>query len=530
MDGTPAYRRSQLAMNTDGPGPGAAAAGGGQGTSEAAATTIPTTPAAVTGAGGGGGAVQGARGSTGAAAMPTVLDAAGDGVDVNAGGDEQAAAAAVVPVERSLNVQHLDGARKSPAASAASAIDRAAAARLPTEANATGAGSGSGAGTGAVVTALQVVAEAEAVDEMEVATVATAGDGDVLAYGGVQPSAGSPLLRHTEVGHAPLLDAGTGATGGVSEPSGSRSATATGPPPALSGTGPSLAVSPIGSPPALSPIGSPPALSRASVATLAAATAGTTATPADRRGSSWHRVGGSSFVGHSNATYSPIVWLYDTFYTRLFAVAPSTRPLFKDSLKVQGRALVRMIDTAVTLLDRGDQLVPSLQALAVRHLAYGALPPHYAVVGQVLLESLRTCLGEELYTPPVEAAWLAVYSVMMEIMMPAAYGPQGARLRAEGGRRGGDDLSTEGSGIAPSGCAAWARAAGGPGGGKAGSCPHPAGRGAAADSSGMYAPRSTSPLARRVPSSQRYLAGHVAELSVAATTDGSGFAASAGAQ
>jgi hemoglobin-like flavoprotein len=117
---------------------------------------------------------------------------------------------------------------------------------------------------------------------------------------------------------------------------------------------------------------------------------------------------------------SPIVFLYDTFYNRLFEVAPSVRPLFKNDLRVQGRALVKMIATAVTLLEKVDTLVPALQQLTVRHGAYGAKTAHYSVVGEVLLYTLEKCLGPEEWTDKVATAWLTVYSVMMSVMIPIA--------------------------------------------------------------------------------------------------------------
>lgn len=120
--------------------------------------------------------------------------------------------------------------------------------------------------------------------------------------------------------------------------------------------------------------------------------------------------------------YSPISHLYDTFYNRLFSVAPSVRPLFKGSIKTQGRALVKMLDGAVSLLERPTTLKPALEALAERHVRYGALPAHYAVVGEVLLWTLETVLGPEGYTEEVKTSWLTVYSVMMHVMLPHAYG------------------------------------------------------------------------------------------------------------
>ena len=121
----------------------------------------------------------------------------------------------------------------------------------------------------------------------------------------------------------------------------------------------------------------------------------------------------------ASALYSPVAFFFDTFYDRLFAVAPAVRPLFKNDMKVQGRALVRMVDAAIGLLERPVELKAALVGLAVRHVKYGAELTHYAVVGEVLLYALQTCLGPEEWQPDVALAWVTVYSMMISVMMSA---------------------------------------------------------------------------------------------------------------
>lgn len=127
----------------------------------------------------------------------------------------------------------------------------------------------------------------------------------------------------------------------------------------------------------------------------------------------------------SPMAYSPATWFFDTFYGRLFEVAPSVRPLFGNSLLKQGKALIRMIGVIVKSLDQALTLSDQLERLAVRHLAYGAQAAHYAVVGEVLLYSLEECIGEEEWTHEMKAAWLTAYSVMMTVMLPVAYARKG---------------------------------------------------------------------------------------------------------
>ena len=121
----------------------------------------------------------------------------------------------------------------------------------------------------------------------------------------------------------------------------------------------------------------------------------------------------------ASALYSPVAFFFDTFYDHMFTVAPYVRPLFKNDMKVQGRALVRMVDAALTLLEKPVELRAALVALAGRHVKYGAKLVHYSIVGETLLYALQTCLGPEEWTPDVALAWQTVYSMMLAVMMPA---------------------------------------------------------------------------------------------------------------
>jgi hemoglobin-like flavoprotein len=86
------------------------------------------------------------------------------------------------------------------------------------------------------------------------------------------------------------------------------------------------------------------------------------------------------------------------FYGRLFEVDPSLKPLFRGDIKDQGKKLMATLKIAVTSLDRLDGLVPVVQALGRRHLAYGVRDEHYDTVGGALLWTLEKGLGEA-FTP-----------------------------------------------------------------------------------------------------------------------------------
>ncbi len=103
------------------------------------------------------------------------------------------------------------------------------------------------------------------------------------------------------------------------------------------------------------------------------------------------------------------------FYGRLFELDPSVKALFKGDMVQQGRRLVDMIDVAVRGLTKLDSVVPALQQMGERHVAYGVKPGHYDTVGAALLWTLGTGLGDG-FTAEVEGAWAAVYGVLAATM------------------------------------------------------------------------------------------------------------------
>lgn len=110
----------------------------------------------------------------------------------------------------------------------------------------------------------------------------------------------------------------------------------------------------------------------------------------------------------------------EIFYTRLFAIAPHTRPLFQGDLKQQGDKLMTTLGVVVAGLDDLEALLPAARDLAARHVTYGVTPSDYEPVGQALLYTLEKGLGDH-WTPELKAAWAAAYATVSEAMVEAAY-------------------------------------------------------------------------------------------------------------
>ena len=107
------------------------------------------------------------------------------------------------------------------------------------------------------------------------------------------------------------------------------------------------------------------------------------------------------------------------FYARLFELAPEVRPMFKGDMVEQGRKLIAMLSTVVGGLNRVENIVPVAQKLAVRHVAYGVQPAHYAVVGTALIDTLAKGLGDA-FTPDTRLAWETAYGTLSAVMIAAS--------------------------------------------------------------------------------------------------------------
>ena len=104
---------------------------------------------------------------------------------------------------------------------------------------------------------------------------------------------------------------------------------------------------------------------------------------------------------------------------RLFDLDPDLSRLFKNDLDEQSRKLMQMIGVAVKGLDRPEELLPAVEALGRRHVAYGVQERHYATVGAALLWTLDRGLGAA-FTPEVKEAWRVVYNLLADTMKAAS--------------------------------------------------------------------------------------------------------------
>jgi hemoglobin-like flavoprotein len=112
-----------------------------------------------------------------------------------------------------------------------------------------------------------------------------------------------------------------------------------------------------------------------------------------------------------------------SFYERLFELAPDARPLFSSDSKLQRRKLMSMFEELLKLQLRSALTVPitgsastevamqEVVSLAHRHVDYGAQPEHFAAAKDALLWSLSKHLGPE-FDDETAKAWSEAYDTV----------------------------------------------------------------------------------------------------------------------
>ena len=106
-----------------------------------------------------------------------------------------------------------------------------------------------------------------------------------------------------------------------------------------------------------------------------------------------------------------------SFYEHLFSYYPEIAPLFAyTDMKRQESSLMATLASVIAGVERGENLVPTIQKLGAKHHQYGAKPEHYTLVGGVLLETFSEYLGSN-FTGQMQDAWSQAYELISELMI-----------------------------------------------------------------------------------------------------------------
>jgi hemoglobin-like flavoprotein len=109
----------------------------------------------------------------------------------------------------------------------------------------------------------------------------------------------------------------------------------------------------------------------------------------------------------------------DIFYTKLFELDGTLRPMFPSDMVEQKKKLMFTIGRVVTSLDNLPAVLPAVEELGKKHVGYGVKPEHYDTVGSALLSTLAAGLGPS-FTPDVQTAWVAAYGTLSSVMINAS--------------------------------------------------------------------------------------------------------------
>lgn len=112
--------------------------------------------------------------------------------------------------------------------------------------------------------------------------------------------------------------------------------------------------------------------------------------------------------------------LAQRFYSRLFEIDPTTQHLFRGDMAQQRQKLIQTLSVVVHNLGDISAIVPAIQSLGKRHVAYGVTVEHWDSVGAALLWTLDEVFGEA-FTDEVRDAWAAAYSLIAQTAITAAY-------------------------------------------------------------------------------------------------------------
>jgi len=107
------------------------------------------------------------------------------------------------------------------------------------------------------------------------------------------------------------------------------------------------------------------------------------------------------------------------FYAALFSLDPGLREMFPIVMGNQRGKLLAALGHIVSHVDDGDTLVAFVRQLGADHRRFDVRPEHYPVVGQALLHTLATALGDT-WTPELQADWAEAYGIVSATMIQAA--------------------------------------------------------------------------------------------------------------
>lgn len=122
-------------------------------------------------------------------------------------------------------------------------------------------------------------------------------------------------------------------------------------------------------------------------------------------------------VASSFTRVVPRIGAFSTrLYERLFDAHPRLRALFPESMEAQKEKLGHALKLVVDGLQRPERLAPAIVDLGRRHLGYGVAAEDLALLGEVLLDTLRE-FDAESWSEGAESGWRRAWSFLHDSMV-----------------------------------------------------------------------------------------------------------------
>ena len=108
------------------------------------------------------------------------------------------------------------------------------------------------------------------------------------------------------------------------------------------------------------------------------------------------------------------------FYNRLFELDPALRSLFASTdMQEQGDKLVHMLSMIVRGVSDMPKLLPAVESLGRRHVAYGVTNGHYDTVETSLLWTFERVLGPG-FSADAHESWRLAFGTLADVMKRSA--------------------------------------------------------------------------------------------------------------
>lgn len=117
----------------------------------------------------------------------------------------------------------------------------------------------------------------------------------------------------------------------------------------------------------------------------------------------------------TGALFSDEAAFANDFYSRLFALAPEARNMFKGNMERQGYLMGHMLKGAIYALSRPKNVALGFRELGRRHTEYGVKKEHYLLVRGALIDTLKARLGEQ-YSDRIGLAWERMFDLAFRYM------------------------------------------------------------------------------------------------------------------